>query len=353
MITFLSGIMLLLRKNEGGYMQKAELIGERFGMLTVIEKTKETQDRYALWRCKCDCGGEIYANTKRLKRGTITNCGCIPKNTVGKGSIAEDLSGQVFGSLTVLERAENRNGRVAWKCRCKCGNEKVVSAHELKKKTTQYCGTSCTCKQYPFVDLKGFTSGFLRVLEKTDQRDKKGSIIWRCICLRCGKECFYSADALVNHRNVSCGCYREEVIAPNIVEKLRFVDGTCVDLLKYRKKRCDNTSGFRGVSRMPNGRYRAHIGFKGKRYYIGTYSTFDEAVQHRLEVETLIHDAFVEQYERWEMLAKLDPEWAKINPLVFEVEKIDGAFIVTSTEYNCKNALLQNKGHNIIGGQLK
>lgn len=313
-------------------MEKAELTGERFGMLTVIEKCEATQDRYALWRCKCDCGKEVFVNTKRLKRGTITNCGCIPKNAVRNGSIAEDLTGQVFGSLTVLHRAENRNGRVMWKCICKCGNEKNVSAHELKKRKTHSCGNSCSCRSHSFVDLRNFTTGFIKVIEKTEQRDHKGSIIWRCICLRCGKECYYSADALVNRKNVSCGCYREEIIAKNICDKLRFVDGTCVDLLKYRKERCDNTSGFRGVSQTPNGRYKAQIGFKGESFYIGTYDSFDEAVQHRLEVEHVIHDAFVEQYERWEMRANLDPEWAINNPIVFDVQKKDGAFVITSSE---------------------
>ena len=53
-----------------------DLTDQRFGKLVVIEKMPETQERYCLWRCRCDCGGEILVNTKRLKRGTITNCGC-------------------------------------------------------------------------------------------------------------------------------------------------------------------------------------------------------------------------------------------------------------------------------------
>ena len=39
-----------------------------------------------------------------------------------------DLTGQVFGRLTVIERAENlypvpgySSGKVAWRCRCECG----------------------------------------------------------------------------------------------------------------------------------------------------------------------------------------------------------------------------------------
>lgn len=65
------------------------LVGERFGKLTVLEKLPEKEDRYATWRCKCDCGGEIVVNTKRLLRGTITNCGCIPKKNACFGTELE------------------------------------------------------------------------------------------------------------------------------------------------------------------------------------------------------------------------------------------------------------------------
>lgn len=70
---------------------KSDLTGQRFGKLAVLERTNEKQDRYYLWRCRCDCGAEILVNAKRLRRGIITNCGCIPKKTARCGLIAEDL----------------------------------------------------------------------------------------------------------------------------------------------------------------------------------------------------------------------------------------------------------------------
>ena len=47
-------------------------------------------------------------NTRRLKKGVITDCGCIPKKTARRGNQAEDLTGRRFGYLTVLHRTENR-----------------------------------------------------------------------------------------------------------------------------------------------------------------------------------------------------------------------------------------------------
>ena len=51
--------VLCMRNGDIFMPKKSNLIGQRFGMLVVTEKSEETQDRYALWKCRCDCGGEI------------------------------------------------------------------------------------------------------------------------------------------------------------------------------------------------------------------------------------------------------------------------------------------------------
>lgn len=51
-----------------------------------------------------------------------------------------DLTGQRFGRLEVLERAENRCGRTCWKCRCECGTIKDIPAKTLRNGTAQSCG---------------------------------------------------------------------------------------------------------------------------------------------------------------------------------------------------------------------
>ena len=51
-----------------------------------------------------------------------------------------DLSGQRFGRLTVLRKAESINGKTAWLCKCDCGNECVVVRTNLKSGNTSSCG---------------------------------------------------------------------------------------------------------------------------------------------------------------------------------------------------------------------
>lgn len=44
-----------------------------------------------------------------------------------------DLTGQKFGRLSVIERVQNnKDGRTMWKCRCDCGNERVVMGKSLR-----------------------------------------------------------------------------------------------------------------------------------------------------------------------------------------------------------------------------
>lgn len=229
-----------------------DLTGQHFGNLTVIEKTQETQNKHRLWRCRCTCGSEILVNTERLKRGTVTNCGCIPRATARRGSVREDLTGKRFGRLQVLYPAENHRGRTSWVCRCDCGNLHIATSHDLKAgKTT------------------------------------------------------------------SCGCLKTE-IQQNVKNQLHRIDGTCVEWLEKRKHRSDNTSGFRGVC-LCRGKFRATIGFKKQRFHIGTYDTFEEAVQARLDAEKLIHEGFVKAYYTWQ-------KQGGDEPFVYEVEKVDGWF---------------------------
>lgn len=63
-------------------------------------------------------------------------------------SVFIDLTGQKFGRLTVVERAENHvtkggQSKTMWLCRCDCGGENsviITSSQNLKSGTTRSCG---------------------------------------------------------------------------------------------------------------------------------------------------------------------------------------------------------------------
>jgi len=54
----------------------------------------------------------------------------------------DDLTGRRFGRWTVIGFAGYRNGKhhTAWRCRCECGNERVVRAVTLKDGRSGSCG---------------------------------------------------------------------------------------------------------------------------------------------------------------------------------------------------------------------
>lgn len=51
-----------------------------------------------------------------------------------------DLRGKVFGELTVIEPADNIDGRTAWLCRCSCGTTVTVKTKNLRNGKTWHCG---------------------------------------------------------------------------------------------------------------------------------------------------------------------------------------------------------------------
>ena len=305
-----------------------DLKGKRFGKLTALHRIEDGEKGYAKWLCKCDCGGEIIVNTKHLMRGTVTNCGCNPKKTAGNGTIAENLKGQKFGMLLVIKRAENRNGRVAWLCRCDCGNEKICTAKQLKSGEVKSCGCRNKMKNINYKDISGQRFGRLIALYPTDMRDKKGSVKWKCRC-DCGKDCMVTEDALVGGNTRSCGCRKEELQA-EVYKKVSLYEGTSYTILKTRKKpRVDNRSGHRGIALRPNGKYRVHIGFKGKNYILGTYDNLQEALEIRKYAEETLHEGFCEAFERWKHLSHDDKDREEKNPLIFDVRFKDKEFHIT------------------------
>lgn len=54
---------------------------------------------------------------------------------------AQDMTGQVFGRLTVIERAgsDRKNGGAMWLCECSCGNVAKIRGSELRT-SRRSCG---------------------------------------------------------------------------------------------------------------------------------------------------------------------------------------------------------------------
>lgn len=58
--------------------QLIDLVGQRFGLLEVIEKSEhKTSYGDVYWKCRCDCGNVQDISGHNLRRGTVLSCGCL------------------------------------------------------------------------------------------------------------------------------------------------------------------------------------------------------------------------------------------------------------------------------------
>lgn len=64
-------------------MQKTiNLVGKKFGRLTVISSDGRAKNNEVKWRCRCDCGKEISVRGSDLKNGNTKSCGCFRREFV-------------------------------------------------------------------------------------------------------------------------------------------------------------------------------------------------------------------------------------------------------------------------------
>ena len=300
------------------------LIGDTFGLLTVVDSTDRTEKGHRVWKCRCACGNECFVNTRTLKRTANPNCGCLPVSTAKKGPFAEDVSNRRFGMLVALKRIESDNRDTRWLCRCDCGNLKTVATRNLKNGNVRSCGCMGTAYKE---DLTGKQFGRLTVISKTNRRNASGSVMWKCRCI-CGNETDVSQGDLVHGGAVSCGC-RQKELHDAIVDKLNYVENTCLEQLQINKVRKDNRLGVTGVSQNRYGSYEVRIVLQGRRYYLGSYHDFDEAVIVRERSKGAIHLGFQKAYADWKALASNDPDWAESHPFIYDVRVEDRVLFIT------------------------
>jgi len=119
--------------------------------------------------------------------------------------VVVDLTRRTFGGWVVLHRVENdRHGQARWACRCTCGQEKVVTSHNLLRGGSSSCRSCCNRG-----NLVGQTFGHITVTESLGVASElglrgRGQVV-RGSC-SCGKEWIGPATSLKRGNTRSCGC---------------------------------------------------------------------------------------------------------------------------------------------------
>ena len=124
-----------MRKIRNSY----NLIGEKFGKLTVISESNERYispngKKHKKWNCVCDCGRSKIVTTNNLCMGNSSSCGCSYYNPIAmerraKGRIKE-LSGlvEIYGSYKRNAKKRGYNFELTFE-----------DAEDITKRNCYYC----------------------------------------------------------------------------------------------------------------------------------------------------------------------------------------------------------------------
>ena len=119
--------------------------------------------------------------------------------------------------------------------------------------------------------------------------------LWRCRC-DCGRETVVRQSNLQSGHVKSCGCLQREISKQN----LKIVDGTSITMIKNRMQKPikSNKSGCSGVYYNEKRKmWHAQITFKGKTYYLGSFTTLADAIKARKRGEEM-YESFLEWYAK-------------------------------------------------------
>lgn len=116
--------------------------------LTVIKRIEDYVSpkgyKVARWECLCECGNICTPQATNIRTGEVKSCGCLQKE-IAHNIAFKDLTGMVFGRLTVLCQADDKveddgTRKMMWRCLCECGNEKDILGASLSYGATTSCG---------------------------------------------------------------------------------------------------------------------------------------------------------------------------------------------------------------------
>lgn len=102
-----------------------------------------------------------------------------------------DLSGRIFGRITVLKMsADRRDGQRCWECRCDCGTETIVRSRDLRTGHTKSCG--CDLREKRAAGTLHHIHGGKGTPEYKTWKNIKG----RCYDPRNKSFCYYGAKGV-------------------------------------------------------------------------------------------------------------------------------------------------------------
>ena len=226
--------------------KRYDLTGQKFGKLTVLNKTINPNNKKnsTFLLCRCDCGKESIVTTSALVSGKTTQCWDCAHLATGAAK-RKDLTENRYGKLVVQKMIYGEvdakgKQRTYCECLCDCGNvvRRVADSLEYRKGVLASCG--CARKEIADAqskDIIGQKFGRLTVIEEFKDRSPREV---RCIC-DCGNEIILKKTEVMSLHTKSCGClHREMTSLSNTKDWTGYVSDYGV---KAIKQACKNDKG--------------------------------------------------------------------------------------------------------------
>ena len=241
-------------------------------------------------------------------------------------NVKEDLTGLIFGRLTVLEQDEDYirpDGRreAKWLCQCVCGNLKTIKGDLLTSRKTQSCG----CLSIENISEIGKSN------HKTNKYDLSGEY-GVGITFNTSREFYFDLE---DYEKIKDYCWSEcvdtngyhyvhtwDANLKKIIKMSHLIIGknydhinrnsmdnrksnlrlaTQSENMKNRKKFKNNMSGITGVYFHKNtSKWEARISNDFKVVYLGRFDNKDEAIKARLNAELEYYGEFAPQKHLFE-----------------------------------------------------
>lgn len=216
-----------------------DLIGQKFGRLTVLHRIENTKYGSTRWHCKCDCGNECDVSGNNLRKGHTQSCGCIR-----------------IERLFVLNSNINQN------------EYKLCDDYIIAKTSTGVEFYVDQSDEWIFKKYHWFTNhnGYLEAVE----RECHKKVLIHRLIVGCPN------DMIVDHIDGNP--------LNNRKSNLRIVTRSqnCMN----RELHSNNTSSITGVNfHKQSSKWNARIMVNNKRISLGLYDNFDDAVAARKAAE--------------------------------------------------------------------
>lgn len=271
-------------------MSKKIIIGGNYNGLIVEEYLGVINGR-GLWKVRCPCG-EIKSPMRSdniLKSKAKCMCSMTKEGYL-------DLTGKTFNKLKVVSLSEIKERHSFWNVICVCGRE-YVSRRDSLQINVDGCGRHIRPHVHnpdgtTTVDISTDKHKNVYTLVDTDDFEKfMTQSGWWAITYKEGRDIYaqgtyngvqYGLQQLISGSYLNKGSIADHISGDTLDN--RSCNLRCTDHkgnAKNRRVPSNNTSGYQGISMLPNGKYRAYVTVDGLQIGLGTYDEINLAIAAR------------------------------------------------------------------------